>query len=121
MSTSPGPLVIVDARTRRAGASGSPLDDLGTTTVLELQLRRLAAVHDDLGATLVVGTSGDPIDDQVVDAARALGVAAVRGPADDLVATAALAHVRFPTAEVVALPGFDMALSRLPANTFGNV
>jgi spore coat polysaccharide biosynthesis protein SpsF len=92
-------LVVVQARMGSTRLPGKVLEDLGGMTVLEWVLRgcRAAKLVDEV----VVATSTDPRDDAVEEAARALGVAVVRGSEDDVLSRFLLALDEHPADAVV--------------------
>jgi spore coat polysaccharide biosynthesis protein SpsF (cytidylyltransferase family) len=93
---------IVQARMGSTRLPGKVLADLAGRPMLALLLARLATAAVD---HLVVATTDTPIDDAVVDVARAQGADIVRGPEDDVLARFALALDRFPADTVVRITG----------------
>jgi spore coat polysaccharide biosynthesis protein SpsF len=92
-------LLVVQARMGSTRLPGKVLEDLGDRSVLAWVLRGCSAARrvDEV----VVATSTDPRDDVVEAAARALGVAVVRGSEDDVLSRFLLALDEHPADAVV--------------------
>lgn len=108
MSTSA--LVVVAARTGSTRLPGKVLADLAGMPMLELQLRRLLPLTTRTDARIVVATTDLAADDPVAALADELGVAVVRGAADDVLGRFSIALVRHPSDLVVRL-GADSPLT----------
>ena len=93
-------LCIVQARTSSTRLPGKVIAEVAGRPLLALMLDRLQHVAMD---DLVVATSTLPGDDPVAAIAESSGVAAVRGPLDDVLARFALALDRHPADAVCRL------------------
>src|SRR5690348_13104051 len=77
-------VAVIQARVGSTRLPGKVLRPPGATTVLGWVVQAAsAAVTVD---SVIVATSTDPGDEPVMEAAQALGVAAARGPEDDVLA-----------------------------------
>jgi len=74
--------VVVQARMSSSRLRGKVLEDLGPASTLELLCRRLARLSE--ASAVVIATSDQENDDPVAELAEQLGLAAVRGPLDDV-------------------------------------
>jgi spore coat polysaccharide biosynthesis protein SpsF len=94
-------VVVIQARMGSTRLPGKVLEDLGGLPVLEWVVRACRAARrvDDV----VVATTTDPLDDDVVRACGRLGVHVVRGSEDDVLSRYRLALAEHPADAVVRI------------------
>jgi spore coat polysaccharide biosynthesis protein SpsF (cytidylyltransferase family) len=97
------PLVVIEVSQRLSETAAGPLADLGFTTALELQLRRLAPLKALCEPIVVVATTDLPREDAVVAAAERAGANVVRAHPDDVLSWFTIAHARFGGSPIVRL------------------
>lgn len=73
---------VIQARMGSSRLPGKVVRRLGDRTVLEWVIR--AAVESGAADTVVVATTEEPADDELVDIAEGAGAVATRGPVDDV-------------------------------------
>jgi spore coat polysaccharide biosynthesis protein SpsF len=123
VGTAPRTLGIIQARMGSARLPGKVLRRLGSRTVLG---RVVAAVRESgVVDEIVVATTVEPGDDEVAAECQRLGVAAFRGPVDDVL-TRFLGALRVHPADVVMrftadCPLLDPDLIALAARIFHSV
>ena len=78
------PLAVVQARMSSSRLPGKSLADIDGEPSLALMLRRVERARSV--ARVVVATSTDSVDDPIASLAHELGISAVRGPLEDVLA-----------------------------------
>ncbi len=94
-------VAIVQARMSSSRLPGKVLKDLGPGTTLELLAHRLSGITQ--ASAVVIATSDDPSDDELVEAIRALGLRVSRGPLDDVLERYRLAASELPCEAVIRI------------------